>query len=78
MPNKTSTQAAEAFMEARAGRFGNNTRVVVEPNVTILKLFGNTIAYRYNDPENTILVELKDGTVAIGLKIEAKDLQQKD
>ena len=26
------------------------------PNVTILKLFGNPIAYRYNDPEKTLSI----------------------
>jgi hypothetical protein len=26
------------------------------PNVTILKLFGNEIAYRYNDPEKTLSI----------------------
>ena len=33
-----------------------NTSVEVLPNVTILKLHGNEIAYRYNDPENTLSV----------------------
>lgn len=34
----------------------NNTIVEVEPNVTILKLHGNAIAYRYNDPEKTLSI----------------------
>jgi hypothetical protein len=34
----------------------SNTEVVVLPNVTVLKLFGNEIAYRYNDPEKTLSI----------------------
>lgn len=34
----------------------SNTCVIVEPNVTILVLFGNKIAYRYNDPEHTLSI----------------------
>jgi hypothetical protein len=34
----------------------SNTKVEVLPNVTILKLFGNAIAYRYNDPNNTLSI----------------------
>jgi hypothetical protein len=34
----------------------SNTEVEVLPNVTILKLFGNAIAYRYNDPNNTLSI----------------------
>jgi len=34
----------------------DNTEVVVLPNVTVLKLFGNEIAYRYNDPERTLSI----------------------
>ena len=33
-----------------------NMEVEVLPNVTILKLFGNEIAYRYNDPERTLSI----------------------
>jgi hypothetical protein len=34
----------------------SNTNVEVLPNVTILKLFNNAIAYRYNDPERTLSI----------------------
>ena len=34
----------------------NNTIVEVEPNVTILKLHNNPIAYKYNDPKQTISI----------------------
>lgn len=48
-------KSVQAFMNAK--RFKrDNTEVVVLPNVTILKLFGNEIAYRYNDPERTLSV----------------------
>jgi hypothetical protein len=33
-----------------------NMEVEVLPNVTILKLHGNRIAFRYNDPENTLSI----------------------
>lgn len=43
--------------------FNNSTRfkkanmeVEVLPNVTIMKLHGNAIAYRYNDPEKTLSI----------------------
>jgi hypothetical protein len=34
----------------------SNMNVTVEPNVTILKYQGNAIAYKYNDPEQTISI----------------------
>lgn len=34
----------------------NNTSVEVLPNVTILKLHDNAIAFRYNDPEKTLSI----------------------
>ena len=33
-----------------------NMEVEVLPNVTVLKLHGNAIAFRYNDPERTLAV----------------------
>jgi hypothetical protein len=33
-----------------------NMSVEVLPNVTILKLHGNAIAYRYNDPQRTLSI----------------------
>ena len=32
-------------------------QVEVLPNVTVLKLHGNNIAYRYNDPERTLTID---------------------
>lgn len=52
---KTTKNAIACFMTGMATREGNTT-VVVEPNVTILKLHGNAIAYRYNDPEKTLSI----------------------
>lgn len=53
--SKISKDAAEAFMNAKKFKRGN-IRVEVQPNVTILSLYGNEIAYRYNDPERTLSV----------------------
>jgi len=48
-------ESINAFMNAK--RFKKqNTVVEVLPNVTILKLHGNSIAYRYNDPQRTLSV----------------------
>ena len=53
---RTLTQkAVQAFMNAESFK-SQNTTVEVLPNVTILKLFGNAIAYRYNDPERTLSI----------------------
>jgi len=52
---KITKQATAAFMDARPYK-SSNTIVEVLPNVTILKLFGNKIAYRYNDPERTLSI----------------------
>jgi len=40
---------AESFKES-------NTEVKVLPNVTVLLLFDNEIAYKYNDPEQTLSI----------------------
>lgn len=47
--------AVEAFNNAKPFK-QSNTQVEVLPNVTILKLHGNPIAYRYNDPDRTLSV----------------------
>lgn len=47
--------ACRAFMAAQPFK-RSNTEVVVLPNVTVLMLFGNEIAYRYNDPEKTLTI----------------------
>ena len=53
---RTITQnAIENFLNAESFK-SSNTIVEVLPNVTILKLFGNPIAYKYNDPEKTLSI----------------------
>jgi hypothetical protein len=52
---KITEKAIEAFMNAKPFKM-SNTEVEVLPNVTILKLFGNSIAYRYNDPLRTLSI----------------------
>lgn len=48
-------KAIDAFMNAENFK-RDNTEVEVLPNVTVLRLFGNAIAYRYNDPERTLSI----------------------
>lgn len=48
-------KAIDAFMNAEKFK-RDNTEVEVLPNVTILILFGNRIAYRYNDPDRTLSI----------------------
>lgn len=55
MSRKITTQAIAAFESAKPFN-QSNTSVVVMPNVTILSLHGNVIAYRYNDPERTLSI----------------------
>lgn len=52
---KITKEAVNAFMNAEKFN-GSNTKVEVLPNVTVLKLHGNAIAYRYNDPERTLSI----------------------
>lgn len=52
---KITKESVDAFMNARKFKKGN-MEVEVLPNVTILKLHGNEIAYRYNDPERTLSI----------------------
>ena len=48
--------SVNAFMNAQ--KFNRqNMQVEVLPNVTVLKLHGNTIAYRYNDPQRTLTID---------------------
>jgi hypothetical protein len=47
--------AVNAFLNAQKFKT-DNTSVEIEPNVTILKLHGNPIAYKYNDPEKTLSI----------------------
>jgi hypothetical protein len=52
---KITQDATDKFLEAKPFK-RDNTEVVVLPNVTILKLFGNEIAYLYNDPDRTLSI----------------------
>ncbi len=52
---KITEQSVNAFMNAK--KFSkDNMSVEVLPNVTILKLHNNAIAYRYNDPKQTLSI----------------------
>lgn len=48
-------ESIKAFENAQPFK-KSNMEVEVLPNVTILKLHGNSIAYRYNDPEKTLSI----------------------
>jgi hypothetical protein len=48
-------KSIDAFLNAKPFK-RDNTEVVILPNVTILKLFGNEIAYLYNDPDRTLSI----------------------
>ena len=48
-------KAVTNFMNAKPFK-QDNTQVKVLPNVTILSLFDNEIAYLYNDPERTLSI----------------------
>lgn len=52
---KITQESVDAFMNAREFKKAN-MEVEVLPNVTILRLHGNAIAYRYNDPERTLSI----------------------
>ena len=44
-----------AFINAKEFK-RDNTQVEVLPNITVLYLHDNAIAYRYNDPERTLTI----------------------
>lgn len=48
-------ESIKAFMNAEPFN-KSNTKVTVLPNVTVLSLFNNDIAYRYNDPKRTLSI----------------------
>jgi len=52
---KITKESINAFNESRTYKSGNMS-VKVLPNVTVLCLHGNEIAYRYNDPEQTLSI----------------------
>jgi hypothetical protein len=52
---KITKESVKAFLNAN--KFNkSNMSVEVLPNVTILKYNGNSIAYKYNDPKQTISI----------------------
>ena len=55
MARKITQQAIDAFMTATKFKSGNMEIKVME-NVTVMLLHGNEIAYRYNDPERTLII----------------------
>lgn len=50
-----TNDSINAFMNAKPFN-RQNMSVKVLPNVTILKLHNNAIAYKYNDPEKTLSI----------------------
>lgn len=52
---KITNDSINAFMNAKPFN-RQNMEVEVLPNVTVLKLHGNSIAFRYNDPEKTLSI----------------------
>jgi len=48
-------QSVNAFMNAKKFK-KQNMKVEVLPNVTIMYLHDNAIAYRYNDPQRTLTI----------------------
>jgi len=56
---KITKESIQAFLSAEPFN-KQNTSVEVLPNVTILKLHSNPIAYLYNDPNNTLSITNAD------------------
>ena len=52
---KITTESTKAFLNAEPFKKAN-MEVKVAPNVTILLLHGNAIAYKYNDPKQTLSI----------------------
>lgn len=52
---KVSKNMIEAFLNAESFRQGN-TEIKVLPNVTVMLLYGNEIAYKNNNPDKTISI----------------------
>lgn len=52
---KITEQSIEAFYNAEPFKSGN-MEIKVLPNVTVMLLHGNEIAYRYNDPNKTLSI----------------------
>ena len=54
---KITSEAVKNFLNAIEFK-KDNTKVEVLENVTILKLYNNPIAYKYNDPEQTLSITM--------------------
>ena len=55
MARKITQEAVNAFLNAQ--KFNKaNMSIEVLPNVTIMKLHDNPIAYKYNDPKRTLSI----------------------
>ena len=52
---KITKESINAFLNGQKF-YKDNTHVEILPNVTILRLFGNKIAYLYNDPDRTLSI----------------------
>jgi hypothetical protein len=52
---KITRESVNAFNNDQNFKKGN-TEVEVLPNVTIMRLHGNAIAYRHNDPKRTLSI----------------------
>ena len=53
---KITKEAVNNFLNAEKYK-NSNTEIIVLPNVTMLKLYETIIAYRYNDPERTLIIK---------------------
>ena len=52
---KITKQSIDAFYNAKPFKKGN-MEIKVLPNVTVMLLHDNEIAYRYNDPNKTLMI----------------------
>ncbi len=52
---KITSESVNAYLNAKEFK-KSNMSVTLLPNVTILKLYGNEIAYLYNDPQKTLSI----------------------
>jgi len=52
---KITSEAVKNFLNSIEFK-KDNTKVEVLENVTILKLYNNSIAFKYNDPEKTLSI----------------------
>lgn len=52
---KITKKSVNAFYKSKPFKEAN-MEIEVLPNVTIMKLHGNSIAFKYNDPKNTLAI----------------------